>query len=945
MEPSAEQWQRVKDAFLAATDLEGRERESWLEELRARSPELWQEVSSLLEAHAQPEAIVDRGAAEYVSLEPREAGDDRWVGRRLGAYVVVSLLGRGGMGDVYRARRADEQYQKEVAIKVVRAGFDTGYVLERFRAERQILADLDHPNIARLLDGGVTPDGLPYLVMELIDGQPIDRYCDRERLGVRERLKLFLPICEAVQFAHQRLVIHRDLKTSNLLVTAAGTPKLLDFGVARLLKQPGSATEQTLLNPLTPAYASPEQLRGEPLTTATDVYSLGVVLYELLTGSSPFRPRPGQPDEALAARVPPRRPSTALERDRQLPVSASRASTPHRLRRQLAGDLDAIVMKALRSEPELRYGSVQQFADDIERHLLGAPVTAHRGSWRYRATKFVQRNTIAVAAALVTVAALSTGLVVSLQQAQIARAQRARADARFEDVRRLSNALIFDVNGAMADTPGNTAARKLLLDRAVAYLDKLSQDAAGDSGLQRELAWGYRKLAAVQGNTTESNVGEISAADASLAKANALFEAVYQANPGSVEDGLNVARSHRLIGASDIYYEHGWPEISKAVAIVDQLARRHPDDAQVALERARTYDLLGSAQDIRGERLKSVASIREALAAAQALQRRDPKLPGIALLVAGTMTHLGDQLSRVGALDDADRTLSAAVQTYATLPPSGDALQRVRNAAHAQGLLGRVRLQRGRVADAEALYREAEATDSGLLKKDPANSMLAWDVASMSFERGRLLIVTSRLAAAQAAFGPVLERYAQAPEDDSGPGAGVLHAWLAQARARSGQYEDALKELEQSVTGLKAEPSYADARTGLAADQVALGDVRLRRREFDAARSAYEAVLSSALGKDAVARGDVSALYAIAGAQSGMGDLLMAQARDIRDPALRAQAVARSCGSYADSRVTWNLITQPGLFSPDQYPSTDRESLAARLAACGSAAGGARPPH
>lgn len=938
MQGGADRWQQIKDKFLEATERDAHDREAWLERLKAEDPDLWREVASLLAARAQSNAVLDGMAADYAAPESFAEPEERWVGRRIGAYVITALLGRGGMGEVYRARRADAQYEKEVAIKLVRAGYDTRYVLERFRAERQILANLDHPNIARLLDGGATAEGLPYLVMELVEGEPIDRYCDRQQLTVDGRLSLFLRVCEAVQFAHQRLVIHRDLKTGNMLVTADGVAKLLDFGVAKLLKAADAATEHTLLNPLTPAYASPEQLRGEPLTTASDVYSLGVVLYELLSGHSPFRARTALPGAADAAAAhEPRRPSTALPPAGLEQISAQRRTTPKRLRRQLSGDLDAIVMKALRSEPERRYASVQQLAEDIERHLHGEAVVAHRGSWRYRLGRFVSRNKVAVAAGVVTVTALAAGLTATTYQAHIARAARLRADMRFDDVRKLANALVFDVNNAMADTPGNTAARKLLLDRAVAYLDKLSQDAAGDSNLQRELAWGYQKLAAVQGNTTESNVGEISAADVSLHKAIALFESVYAANPGSVEDGLNLAMSHRLMGASDVYYPNGRPEIERAVVIIDQLSALHPGNDRIEQERARVYDMLGYSQDIRGERLQSVASVRRALALVQALQHKQPDLKGIAQTVAQTTVHLGDQLSRSGSLREAESTLQDGVRQYATLREHSDNLQLTRNAAHAQMLLGRVSLMRGHVTDAAANFAAAADGAARLLRLDPGNSMLTWDVISLSFERGRMQTVAGRVAGAAADFQPVLDQYARDTEDDSGPGVGALQAWLAQGHFRAGRYAEALQALHESIKGLQGGPSYADGRSGLAEDQRMIGDAQLRRRDYAAARAAYDAVLGSANAQDAVARGDEAALYAVAGAQSGIGDVLMAQAGELKDAGTRAQYLSRACGYYADSARTWGQITEPALFSPDQYPSGNPQTAQARLSDC-------RPP-
>ncbi len=310
-----ERWQQIRELFDEAAVLDGEERAGFLDQACAADAELRREVESLLVSD-------DRAGTGFlntpaIDLTPRSdgAGAPTRVGRRIGAYNIVQEIGRGGMGEVYRAGRADGQYEKQVAIKLVRGGYDTAAVLERFRHERQILASLDHPNIARLLDGGTTDDGTPYLVMELIEGTPIDQYCDAHNLNVRDRLRLFLQVCSAVQYAHQRLVIHRDIKPGNILVTGEGVPKLLDFGIAKLL-DPAADAATTVASPMTPEYASPEQIRGEPITTATDVYSLGVVLYQLLTGRSPYPKNTNVPHEL--ARVicewEPERPSTAIRR-------------------------------------------------------------------------------------------------------------------------------------------------------------------------------------------------------------------------------------------------------------------------------------------------------------------------------------------------------------------------------------------------------------------------------------------------------------------------------------------------------------------------------------------------------------------------------------------------------------------------------------------------------
>jgi len=309
-----ERWRQIRGVFDHAVALPVAERVSYLDSACASDSDLRSEVESLLASNSQAEAgFLNVPAVNLAKPTPNLA--PARVGRRIGAYEILEEIGHGGMGEVYRAGRADGQYEKEVAIKLVRGGYDTAAVLDRFRHERQILASLDHPNIARLLDGGTTDDGIPYLVMELIEGTRIDEYCDAHALNITERLRLFLQVCSAVQYAHQRLVIHRDIKPGNILVTKEGVPKLLDFGIAKIL-DPSAGAEATIAGPLTPEYASPEQIRGEPITTATDVYSLGVVLYQLLVGRSPYPSNTRTPHEFARAicEFEPERPSIAVMR-------------------------------------------------------------------------------------------------------------------------------------------------------------------------------------------------------------------------------------------------------------------------------------------------------------------------------------------------------------------------------------------------------------------------------------------------------------------------------------------------------------------------------------------------------------------------------------------------------------------------------------------------------
>src|SRR5215471_10549724 len=451
MKMDPENWERSKELFQAALELDSSQRASFLTE-NCHDDDLREQVENLLISYEEagnflddpflssrivqaPNAIEESPTEEESRLHPEAVGplttatsvDDLMVGRHFGDYKIVRRIGQGGMAAVFLARRADDEYTKEVAIKLVQPGLDSREQLSRFRNERQTLAGLDHPNIVKLLDGGSTTDGLPFLVMDYVEGSPIDEYCDRHKLHIDERLHLFCRVCEAVEYAHEKSIVHRDLKPSNILVTADGVPRLLDFGIAKVL-DPETAAQSLVLTHtgtrcMTPAYASPEQMRGQSITTATDVYSLGVVLYELLTGHRPYRltqHSPGEIERAICEQEP-ETPSTAVRRTGtdtssdgtpivKTPelVSEVREGQPDKLQRRLRGDLDNIVVKALQKSPERRYNSVREFSADIKRHLRHLPIAARPSTLAYRSSKFIQRHKAEVGTGILGAAGVGT---------------------------------------------------------------------------------------------------------------------------------------------------------------------------------------------------------------------------------------------------------------------------------------------------------------------------------------------------------------------------------------------------------------------------------------------------------------------------------------------------------------------------------------------------------
>ena len=496
-----ERWSQVREVFEGALERPAKDRAAYLRVICSRDDELRQEVESLLASHEgdaefleTPAAQINRAAFAYSRED--ETGEYS-AGYKLGPYQFEKRIGRGGMGSVWLATRFDPEYKRNVAIKLVKRGMDSTEILRRFRMERQVLASLDHPNIAVLIDGGSTPEGMPYLVMEYIEGVRIDQYCETHKSSITDRLNLFRGACSAVQYAHQNLVVHRDIKPSNILVTADGVPKLLDFGIAKLLRSDSSTLDlaQTRpgMRPMTLDYASPEQVRGDAITTATDVYSLGVLLYRMLTGKMPYGPaartHAGLHQAILDTQPIP--PSTVVLTDEHIAIpedtqkmeviTETRASARKRLKRKLAGDLDTIILKAMRKEPHRRYTSVEQFSEDIRRYLERRPVIARMDTPGYRWAKFVKRNCVGVMAGAAVGLILLVTAGASMQGLRKATAARIETQRRYNSVQRE----LMHSAGALGEaqmSAGDNATAFVSFNRALQIAAELSAAETEASG-------------------------------------------------------------------------------------------------------------------------------------------------------------------------------------------------------------------------------------------------------------------------------------------------------------------------------------------------------------------------------------------------------------------------------------------------------------------------------
>ena len=797
------------------------------------------------------------------------------------------------MGTVYLAVRSDDAFQKRVAVKILKRGMDTEAVVRRFRNERQILASLEHPNIAGLFDGGTTADGLPYFAMEYVEGQPIDEYADARDLDTTARLRLFREVCAAVQYAHQNLIIHRDLKPANVLVTADGAPKLLDFGIAKLLNPElgGATLAPTVVGfqLMTPEYASPEQVRGEPVTTATDVYSLGVVLYELLTGRRPYRLNSRAPDEIarVVCHADPVRPSTAVTKVadfagndaptgepaetlavmRDTGQGRPRTDDGERLSRRLAGDLDNIVLKALSKEPGRRYASVDQFSEDIRRHLDGLPVIARKDTLGYRASKFVRRNRAAVIAAAAVFVALLAGMVGTATQARVAREQRARAEKRFDDVRALANTFIFDVHDAIRDLPGSTPARQLMVSKGLEYLDRLSQDVGEHAELQRELANAYLRVGDVQGRPFTPNLGDGAGAQASYEKATALFERLAAR---SADPALQRQLASAYIRMSEVISSRGETaralEFARKALELQQAATPAAAPPEVRRELATSHTRAGDLLSATGATREALEHRRRALAIMESVAEAAPADPENIRNLGIAHQKLGNSLGNpnypnVGEFSGALDHLTRGIEVFragTVLHPTNASFRRNLGILHSN--TADVLYATDKLEDALASQREALGIFESLAAADPSNVAAKNDVA-------------------------------------------ISMSKIAEMLDAGGRSRDAVREYERALAIhlalAAADPGNLGFKGEIASDHNRLATVQARLGERGPSLANHARAVEISRELAAANPGNVELRVAIALALAGRGDAYVLFAA--KDPSTRAADLAHAERDYAEA--------------------------------------------
>ena len=936
-----ERWRQIESLFLQAVERPDSERQRFIDEACRGDDDLQRELVSML-ACDDPASLIKLTSIAGEHILDRD-GDDgataEMAGRRIGAYRVVRLLGHGGMGSVYLAVR-DDHYEKEVAIKLLKRGMDTDSLLSRFRQERQILANLEHPFIARLLDGGATEAGLPYFVMEYVDGLPITKYCNHHNLDLGQRLRLFRLVCEAVQYAHQNLVVHRDLKPGNILITKERIPKLLDFGIAKLIRPELPPDVATITRSgqrlMTPDYASPEQVMGLPVNTSSDIYSLGAVLYELLTGQRAHRFTSDSlaEMERVIRDLEPEKPSLVVNR-----ASPDTPRLQKLRRRQLSGDLDNVVLAALRKEPQRRYSSAAEFSEDIRRHMDGMPVMAREDRIGYRWGKFVRRNKLAVVAAAMVIVGLIGGIVATTLQAR-------RAERRFQLVREMATTLVVDLNGQMERLPGSTAVRASMIHTVVRYLDGLGRDEGGDPALDLEIADAYCRVAGVEGHPFRQNLGQTGSALAHYRRALEMYERLSHL-PKTRARALE-AMIGCLIEAGDVEARTGNSQeaaarLEKAAAIEREFSGGNGMELSPGT-RVYVYFRLGDAQTRRGATQAALTHYRKALELSRSAAATDWSLEARSTLraahsrLAGAQLESGDLYSARENLEIALRAAQESVRQPDTIVNERSALL---GAYHLLGdVLGNPHdLNLGDRSGALSNYRKAMEIGEELVAADRQDVRARGDTAGLYRHMGALLLEenpTEALNFYRRAFALSEELSDANPSNmEFRRDVGLALLGTGESLHKLGKKEEALvnltRALERTQASIAGAPDQLAWIRTVSRAQADIGSVLLERGDVDGALESHRLGLASAEKLVERAPSNLYFQRDRADAMEGLGRHYRALAARPGVPAgRRSELTAEALSWFQKSLAIWRDWTKRDVATP--YAAWRQSRVAAVIA-------------
>ncbi len=734
-----DEWKALSPYLDQALAMPNDERAGWLAELHERDPAIADQLQSLLDQH--------RVLAQECFLEegPLAApARTNLAGQTVGSYRLISHIGQGGMGSVWLAERGDGRFERRTAVKFLSVALAGQGVEARFKREGSILARLAHPHVAQLLDAGMSSTGQPFLVLEHVDGLHIDRHCDQHTLDIEARLRLFLDVLAAVAHAHANLIVHRDIKPSNVLVRTDGQVKLLDFGIAKLLETESDSAGATALTregsaALTLAYAAPEQVKGEPITTATDVYALGILLYVLLTGEHPAGDRLYSHADLVKAIVetePPRVSDIVAPRKQDTEVALARAArrgtTPDKLRRLLHGDLDTILAKALKKNPQERYASVTAFAEDLRRYLKHQPISARPDTFAYRAAKFVRRNRFSVGAATLALAAIIAGSGVAIYQ-------KRNAQRRFEDVRKLAHIFVFDLHDEIAKLEGSTKARELMVRTALEYLDNLGRNAGSDLDLQKEIAAAYIKIGNAQGVPTRPNLGRLADALASYRKAGDIYRRIGAKNPDYLPDLAKYYLNYATLGRLTHDLKQARELSQSAIQVLDRIQARRPFGTDLELTYIQAWCTLGDLDEDSGHYRQAWTELSRCgeLARARLSKARDRQ--GLSAL-SQALERIGTAAQELGLLQQGLQALNEEESLLAELlaaEPQNPQFHRMQTTVHNYRLgmyYADLRPNLGdpqRALDSAKRYLDAAEQ---MVRNDPANTSAQFSRAIATYQ-------------------------------------------------------------------------------------------------------------------------------------------------------------------------------------------------------------------